>query len=181
MWLLICQHYVQTLSHSSVFMQSPCQVVSGTLAAKCADSADLKDGHLNNRVCTVRFPAIKAYFSSKTTHTEVPSTRINLEVWWFWYSEMVLHCTSPVVPKSILIFNTRFSTVEYCVRTGFQFMASKQFRMENILGTSVCTDISKYALRKQNVKFLWKKINQQIFIGWQFWFFVLVFGSNSVP
>ena len=33
----------------------------------------------------------------------------DLEVWWFWFFEMVPHCTSPVVQKSILIFNTRFS------------------------------------------------------------------------
>ena len=41
------------------------------------------------------------------------SVIIDLEVWWFWFYEMVLHCTSPVVQKSTLIFNTRFSSVMY--------------------------------------------------------------------
>ena len=56
----------------------------GTLPAQYADSVDLKDGLLTNRVCTVKFHAIEAYFSSNTIHTEVPSTRMDLEVWWFW-------------------------------------------------------------------------------------------------
>ena len=38
--------------------------------------------------------------------------------------------------------------------TGFQFMANKQFRMEKILGTSVCADISQYALKNQYVQFV---------------------------
>ena len=53
---------------------------SMTLRAKNADNVDLKDGLLNNRVCTVKFPAIESCFSSNTRHTEVPSTRMNLEV-----------------------------------------------------------------------------------------------------
>ena len=32
-----------------------------TLPAQYADSVDVKDGLLNNRVCTVKFPAIEAY------------------------------------------------------------------------------------------------------------------------
>ena len=32
-------------------------------------------------------------------------------------------------------------------RTGFQFMENKQFRM----GTSVCADISQFALKNQNI------------------------------
>ena len=40
-----------------------------------------------------------------------PSTRIVVEVWWFWFYEMVLQRTSPVVQKSILVFNTWFSSV----------------------------------------------------------------------
>ena len=36
-------------------------------------------------------------------------------------------------------------------RTGFQFMANKQFRMEKRWGTSVCADISQYALKNQNI------------------------------
>ena len=35
---------------------------------------------------------------------------MDLEVWWFRFYQMVLHCTSPVDQKSILIFNTRFSS-----------------------------------------------------------------------
>ena len=35
---------------------------------------------------------------------------MDMEVWWFWFYEGVLHCTSPVVYKSILIFNTHFSS-----------------------------------------------------------------------
>ena len=52
-----------------------------TLLAKYADSVDLRDGLLNNKVCTVKFPAIESCFSIKITHTEVPSTRMDLEVW----------------------------------------------------------------------------------------------------
>ena len=37
-------------------------------------------------------------------------SRIDLEVQWFWFYEMVLQCTSPFVQKSILIFNTGFSS-----------------------------------------------------------------------
>ena len=51
-----------------------------SLPVKYADSVDLKDGLLNNRVCTVKFPAKDSYFSSNTAHTEVPSTRMDLEV-----------------------------------------------------------------------------------------------------
>ena len=40
--------------------------------------------------------------------------------------------------------------------TGFRFMANKQFRMEKRLGTSVCADISKYALKNQYVQFLYE-------------------------
>ena len=50
-------------------------------------------------------------------------------------------------------------------------MAKKQFRMEKRLGTSVCADISKYALKNQYVRFLYKKITQQIFFGWKLLFF----------
>ena len=40
-----------------------------------------------------------------------PSTTLDLEVWWFWFYEMVLHCTSPAAQKSTFIFITRFSSV----------------------------------------------------------------------
>jgi hypothetical protein len=51
------------------------------LPAKYANSVDLKDGLFNNRVCTVKFPAIDSRFSSNTTNAEVPSFRMDLEVW----------------------------------------------------------------------------------------------------
>ena len=42
--------------------------------------------------------------------------------------------------------------------TRFKFMANKQFRMERKkLGTSVCTDISHYALKNQYIQFLQEK------------------------
>ena len=50
-------------------------------------------------------------------------------------------------------------------RTGFKFMANKQFRMEIFLGISVCADISHYALKNQCVQFLQEKITQQNFFG----------------
>ena len=40
-----------------------------TLLAKFADSVDLKDGLLNNKVCTVKFLVVESYFSCNTTHT----------------------------------------------------------------------------------------------------------------
>ena len=50
------------------------------------------------------------------------------------------------------------------VTTEFQFMANKQLRMEKWLGTSVCADISQYALKKQYVKILYEKITQNFFL-----------------
>ena len=44
----------------------------GTLLATIyADSVDLKDGLLNNRICTVKFPVLKVYYWCKTTHTDL--------------------------------------------------------------------------------------------------------------
>ena len=40
-------------------------------------------------------------------------------------------------------------------------MANKQFRMEKRLGTSVCADISHYALQNQYINFLYKKITKK--------------------
>ena len=37
---------------------------------------------------------------------------------------------------------------------GFKFMANKPFRMEKKLGTSVCADISHYALKNRYIQFL---------------------------
>ena len=51
------------------------------LPAKYADSVDLTGGLLNYRVCTVKFLVVESYFSHNTTHTEVPSTRMDMEVW----------------------------------------------------------------------------------------------------
>ena len=43
-------------------------------------------------------------------------------------------------------------------KTGFQFMANKQFRMEiKRLGTSVCADISQHAFKNQYVQFYMNK------------------------
>ena len=36
-------------------------------------------------------------------------------------------------------------------------MANKQFGMEKILGTSVCAEISQYALKNQYLKILYEK------------------------
>ena len=91
---------------------------SFSLPAQFVDSVDLKDGLLKNRVCTLRFLVVESYFSCNTTYTvwgcTRPSSRKVLEVGWFRFYEMVLHCTSPVDKKSILIFNTLFSSVSFC-------------------------------------------------------------------
>ena len=42
-----------------------------TLPSQFADSVDLKDGLLNNRVCTVKFPVVESSFSCNTIHTEL--------------------------------------------------------------------------------------------------------------
>ena len=47
---------------SKVYKQCP-------LAAKFADSVDLKDRLLNNRDWTVKFLVVESYFSCNTTHT----------------------------------------------------------------------------------------------------------------
>ena len=52
-----------------------------SLPAQYADSVDLKDGLLNSRVCTVKFPATEAYLSSNKTHTKVLSIKMDMEVW----------------------------------------------------------------------------------------------------
>ena len=49
------------------------------------------------------------------------------------------------------------------VITGFQFMANKQFRMKKRLGTSVCADISQYALKNQYIQLLYEKITPHFF------------------
>ena len=51
--------------------------LSLALPAKYADRVDLKDGLLNNRVCTVKILAKESYFSRNTTHTKVPPTRMD--------------------------------------------------------------------------------------------------------
>ena len=40
---------------------------SQALLAKFADIVDLKDGLMNNRVCTVKFLVVESYFSCNTT------------------------------------------------------------------------------------------------------------------
>ena len=40
-----------------------------------------------------------------------------------------------------------------------QFMANKQFRIDKRLETSVCADITQYALKNQEIQFLYEKIN----------------------
>ena len=55
---------------------------------------------------------------------------------------------------------------------GFQFMANKQFRMKKkILGTEMCTDISKHPLKNQYVQFLYEKNHQTFF----FFFFFFIY------
>ena len=44
------------------------------------------------------------------------------------------------------------------IKTGFQFMAKKQFRIEKILGTSMYADISQNALKNQYVPILYEKV-----------------------
>ena len=63
-----------------------------------------------------------------------------LEVWWFWFYEMVLHRTSPIVQKSTLIFNTQFSsegtghwklnTKHWTLNTGHWTLHIKQFTLQ---------------------------------------------------
>ena len=52
---------------------------------------------------------------------------MDMEVWWFWFYEGVLHCTSPVVYKSILIVNTQFSSG---VRLSSVHIMKPQFPMD---------------------------------------------------
>ena len=41
-----------------------------SLLTKFADTVDLKDELLNNRVCTVKFSVVESYFLCNTTNTE---------------------------------------------------------------------------------------------------------------
>ena len=52
-----------------------------SLPAQYTDGVDFKGGIMNYKVCTVKFQAVKSYFSRDTTNTEVPSTRMDMEVW----------------------------------------------------------------------------------------------------
>ena len=54
--------------HSYKAATIPC--VECTLPAQYTDRVDLKDGLLNNRVCTVKFPVVESYFLCNTTQTE---------------------------------------------------------------------------------------------------------------
>ena len=49
-----------------------------TLPAQYGDSFDLKDGLLNNRVCTVKFPVVESYFFCNTKHTELHCTGLSI-------------------------------------------------------------------------------------------------------
>ena len=55
------------LIHNLCYTEPPYR--SCSLPAKFADSVVLKDGLLNNRVCTVKFLVVESYFSCNTTHT----------------------------------------------------------------------------------------------------------------
>ena len=48
--------------------------VECTLPAKYGDSVDLKDGLLNKRICTVKFPVVEFYFLCNIKHTELHRT-----------------------------------------------------------------------------------------------------------
>ena len=39
-----------------------------------------------------------------------PVSKMDLEVWWFWFYEMVLHCTSHAAQKFTFIFNAQYSS-----------------------------------------------------------------------
>ena len=66
-----------------VLLSSICNLINlkttcYSLLATFSDSVDLKDGLLNNRVCTVNFLVVDSYFSCNTTNTlysEVPISR----------------------------------------------------------------------------------------------------------
>ena len=88
------------------------QSVLYRLLAQYANSVDLKGGLLNDRVCAVKFSVIQSYILLPLCkNAQRSSPRMNLEVYWLWFYKMVLHYTSPVVQKSPLIFNMRFSSV----------------------------------------------------------------------
>ena len=53
-------------------------------------------------------------------------------------------------------------------------MANKQFRIEKRFGTSVCADISQYALKNQYIQFLYEKITPQKNLDGNLVFFVVV-------
>ena len=59
-------------------------------------------------------------------------------------------------------------------------MANNQFRMEKLLRTSVCADISQYALKNQYVEFSYEKITPEKKFGWFFEGFWIQFGSRKL-
>ena len=58
----------------------------------------------------------------------------------------------------MLLVNEHSDIVVRKFRTGFQFMANKQYRIEKILGTTVYADISQHALKKSLDTFFWMTI-----------------------
>ena len=71
---------------------------------------------------------------------------MDLEVWWFKFYEMVLHGTSSVVQKSILILNARFSSGKGCSTSSawtkaLQRLKTRQLYSQQILVSEVYTNI----------------------------------------
>ena len=85
------------------------------------------------------------------------------------FDRVAILVTDPVYALNNCIVNSPGPVSVYLVlyryKTGFWFMANKEFRMEKRLGTSVCADSLKYALKNQYVKFLYEKTTQRIFFG----------------
>ena len=84
---LIIRHSQQLLKQlcSTTLLGLSNMLPQCTLPAKFADSVDLKDGLLNNRVYTVQFLVVESYFSCYITQIVEgctrPYSRMDLEVW----------------------------------------------------------------------------------------------------
>ena len=98
--------------------------------------------------------------------------------WFYPYTSHMCHmcdkCVTNVTDMWHAIHMRHIRMSRLWNTTGFKFTANKQFRMEKKLGTSVCPDISHYALKNQYV--------QHIFFGWfrfleGFW---IKFGSRKL-
>ena len=114
---------------------------STSLPAKYADSVDLKDRLLNNKVGRVKFPVVESYFLRNATHTELhPTVLFYLGKCWFsilqWESAMLVFAQCCNTSPS-LKYKTLFSV--YMVHG----MHGQHVSLQTALSTESCQKVAR--------------------------------------